>query len=112
MANRTVVGIGPGGWDSTKLAREQVGTEVAHTEVERKWGEGIMIDLKTLTQLLWEASEAHHAFEKRNGRPDASWAPWYADYIICRLTQPGTCPFQPPTVVEVGVNSGRELSVE
>lgn len=47
-----------------------------------------------LTELLREASEAHHTFESRLGHADTEWAAWYADYIVRRLLAPKECPFR------------------
>lgn len=37
-----------------------------------------------LTTALTEAAEAHHAYEKTLGHPDANWQRWYAAWIIDR----------------------------
>lgn len=34
-----------------------------------------------LAQLLKDAAAAHHVFEQQQGKPDANWPEWYADYI-------------------------------
>lgn len=39
------------------------------------------ISEEKLTQLLKEAKEAHHEYEKTLEGSDNGWAKWYADYI-------------------------------
>jgi hypothetical protein len=38
-----------------------------------------------LAELLREAADAHHEYEKDLGERDDDWPAWYAEYVIGRL---------------------------
>ena len=44
-----------------------------------------------LTRLLSEAAQAHHVEVLAGRETDATWAPWYADYIGTRVRSMLTC---------------------
>lgn len=48
-------------------------------------------EIKLLATLLREAEEAHAFYEKGLGHRDDDWQSWYADFIVTRLEEIGTC---------------------
>lgn len=39
--------------------------------------------------LLREASEAHHAYEAKTGKPDDNWVNWYAQHMADAIARDG-----------------------
>jgi hypothetical protein len=52
----------------------------------------VQIDLgpkpvERLAEILREASDAHHGYERHLGKSDDNWPMWYARHIIDRVTE-------------------------
>ncbi len=47
-----------------------------------------LLEVEQLTRLLRDAEQAHAVFEQQLGQRHEDWAPWYAEYIVNRLTEP------------------------
>jgi hypothetical protein len=43
--------------------------------------------VERLADILREASDAHHVYERHIGSADKNWPAWYARHIIDRLTE-------------------------
>jgi hypothetical protein len=43
--------------------------------------------VERLADILREAEDAHHVYERHLGRVDPEWPAWYARHIIDRLTE-------------------------